>query len=61
MTPITKPVVRRTEYKVRDQFTTVTLAPGGLTMRRLHTKEKFVVDWPTLWRWLETANIPPIR
>lgn len=57
MTPLTKPVVRRTEHKVRGRFTSVTIAPNGVYMRRSHSTEVFFVNWATLWRWLETANI----
>ena len=57
MTPLTKPVVRRTQYKVRGRELVVTIAPGSVSLRPLNTKESYNVDFETLWRWLETQDV----
>lgn len=61
MTPLTKPVVRKTAYKVRAKEIVVTIAPGSVALHRHGTQERFNVDWETLWKWMEMSSFPPIK
>jgi len=56
VTELEKPVARRTSVEVRGRRLIATMAPGGLTLRPERTKDKQVVSWDVLWRWMETAD-----
>ena len=57
MTDLDRPVTRRVPAQIRGRRLVVTLQSGGLSLRLERTKGSMHVDWETLYRWMETADI----